>query len=610
MSAADLVHVGGPTREVLFDLAAGRVHAETAVWLQQHVSGCALCQHLMARITAAREALEPPAEAPFARQRHLAEVQHRLQARRSNRRWLLFPIASAALAGVMAFVFIMKRQAPPQPTALAPPLSCTIVARAGEASIEAGGKAAAGAPLAAGQSLTAQANARVLAHWGEATVEVEGGETGARVRWEAGERGERRLHLERGRVLLDVNPLPSGTTLAVITDDARVTVHGTRFLVEKGKHGTTVACDRGLVRVASRGASAAVDVAAGSRLATGGVEPIASDETTALDRIGRWPTAPERTSGTLEVLADVAAAEIVVDGEPVGVTPLSISMAPGTHKLHVSAPGRLPIEQTVEVAADATTTIHAELRSILEEETAAPRRGAPDLLTQARALVFSGSYERALAVLAQLRRKSPPAPVLARATLLEAQTYRLQRRPEQALALFERVARGSGHEAEQARYLLAQTLARDLSDPKRATAAWQTALKRFPQGMFHEEEIYRLGESQLAADQPLEGIRTLSHYVKDFPKGSHAEDAHLLVASAERDRLNDCAEAVVHFRAVATAGGRRAPQASIAEARCLRSLGRLPEARTAYLRYLSQAPRGRFAEEARAQAQVRRSGVD
>jgi TolA-binding protein len=213
-------------------------------------------------------------------------------------------------------------------------------------------------------------------------------------------------------------------------------------------------------------------------------------------------------------------------------------------------------------------------------------------------------------VLAQLRRSGPSAPVLARATLLEAQTYRLERRPEQALALFERVARGNGHEAEQARYLLAQTLARDLSDPKRAAAAWTAALKRFPRGMFHEEEIYRLGESQLAAEQTLEGIRTLSHYVKDFASGSHVEDAHLLVATAERDRLHDCNEAVTHFRAVATAGGRRAPQASIAEARCLRSLGRLPEARTAYLRYLSQAPRGRFAEEARAQAQVRRSGAD
>ena len=607
MSAADLVHAGGPTREVLFDLAAGRVHAETAVWLEQHVSGCVLCQHLMARITAAREALEPPAETPFARQRHIAEVQHRLQARRADRRWLLFPIASAAFAAITALVFIVTRHAPRTPTTLAPQLGCTILARAGEASLEGGGKLGAGASLAAGQAMTAQVHARVLARWGEATVEVEGGETGARVRWEAG--AERRLHLERGRVLIDVNPLPVGATLAVVTDDARVTVHGTRFLVEKGEHGTTVACDRGLVRVASRGASA-VDVAAGSRLASAGVEPIASDEATALDRIGRWPSAPERASGTLEVLADVAAAEIVVDGEPVGVAPLSISIAPGTHKLHVSAPGRLPVEQTVEVAADVTTTVRAELRSILEEETTTPRRGAPDLLAQARALVFSGSYERALAVLAQLRRKSAPAPVLARATLLEAQTYRLQRRPEQALALFERVARGSGHEAEQARYLLAQTLARDLSDPKRATAAWQAALKRFPHGMFHEEEIYRLGETQLAAEQTLEGIRTLSHYVKDFPKGSHAEDAHLLVASAERDRLNDCAEAVVHFRAVATAGGRRAPQASIAEARCLRSLGRLPEARTAYLRYLSQAPRGRFADEARAQAQVRRPGVD
>ena len=597
-----LVHANGPTRDALFELAAGRMHPEAAAWLEEHIRGCDECGTVLARITATRLALEPPAEQPFVRQRHLTEVRHRLAERRKGRLRLLIPAAALAAAAVV--VVLARRPQPPQVAQKATPeATCRVLARAGETRVAAQALAA-GSVIDAGQRISLAAHARVVARWGEAMAVFEGGEAGASLTIEPAGRDQRLLRLEQGRVLLDVDPLPAGMTLAVVTDDARVTVHGTRFLVDRGAGATQVAVDRGLVRVASR-SGATVDVPAGSRLAARGLEPISAEEASSLDRIGR-PTA-ERTTGTLEVLADVPGAEVSVDDEPVGAVPISISSAPGTHKLRVSAPGRLPIEQTVEVAADVTTTVRAELRSILEEETATPKPGRTDLLAQARSLVFSGAYDRALAVLQRLRHTRPSAAVLARAALLEAQIDRLRRRPDLALELFERVGRGSGHEAEQARYLLAQTLQRDLSDPKRAAAAWAGALHRFPRGMFHEEELYRLGESLVAAEQTHEGLAMLGRYVRDFASGSHVEDAHLLMAQMERDRLANCDAAVPHFRAVATAGGRRAAQASIAEARCLRSLGRLPEARAAYLRYLSQAPRGRFAEEARAQAQVRRT---
>ena len=48
----------------------------------------------------------------------------------------------------------------------------------------------------------------------------------------------RTLKLERGRVVLDVDPLAPGAVLAVQTNDSRVTVHGTRFLVEATPGGT------------------------------------------------------------------------------------------------------------------------------------------------------------------------------------------------------------------------------------------------------------------------------------------------------------------------------------------------------------------------------------
>ena len=51
------------------------------------------------------------------------------------------------------------------------------------------------------------------------------------------------------------------------------------------------------------------------------------------------------------------------------------------------------------------------------------------------------------------------------------QAERLLRRPERALPLYEMVARGDGPEAEQAQFMLGQTLGRDLRDPARSLQA-------------------------------------------------------------------------------------------------------------------------------------------
>lgn len=68
------------------------------------------------------------------------------------------------------------------------------------------------------------------------------------------------LRLERGTVKLSVPRLPPGDTLSVLTEDARVTVRGTRFSVslEHDGEGTPQSCVRvqeGAVEVARRGAA-------------------------------------------------------------------------------------------------------------------------------------------------------------------------------------------------------------------------------------------------------------------------------------------------------------------------------------------------------------------
>src|SRR5207245_1254303 len=114
----------------------------------------------------------------------------------------------------------------------------------------------------------------------------------------------------------------------------------------------------------------------------------------------------------------------------------------------------------------------SELATVTEDEapaspstTTAPLKLTPaQLLSKARGDVLAGAYDRAIGRLHELAHGTATKVQLARASLLEAQAERLARRPERALPLLDGVARGDGPEAEQAQFLLAQTLGRDLHD--------------------------------------------------------------------------------------------------------------------------------------------------
>src|SRR6185436_2581337 len=136
-----------------------------------------------------------------------------------------------------------------------------------------------------------------------------------------------------------------------------------------------------------------------------------------------------------------------------------------------------------------------------------------DVLDEARADLLAGNYRRAEERLELLRRRPLEATEGSRAQLLEAQAYRLDRRPERAVPLLEKVSRGNGPEAEQGLVLLAQMLGRDLGDPRRASSVWAESQRRFPGGIFKEEAAYRVGESLLSAGETLEGLQAVEHYL-------------------------------------------------------------------------------------------------
>lgn len=63
------------------------------------------------------------------------------------------------------------------------------------------------------------------------------------------------------------------------------------------------------------------------------------------------PVTRAATTGTLTVTADVNGAQVFLDRQFIGATPVTAAdVAPGSHQLNVSAPGFEPIVQTIEVA--------------------------------------------------------------------------------------------------------------------------------------------------------------------------------------------------------------------------------------------------------------------
>jgi len=594
------LHIGGPTEEALFAWRAGRLHPEAAEWIGAHVEGCTRCRAAMAHVDAVHEVLEPPPEPAFLRQRQINEVRRRLEERPTRR----IPVAQmkwAALAGAVAGFVLVFALHPKRPHAPADGVGFALVSRQGAAEVEVGDDhavAEAKMALPSGGWLTVGPSARVVATWAGARVAVEGGPTGARVQLAESRLSLRTLTLERGRVVLDVDPLAPGAVLAVQTHDGRVTVHGTRFLVEATPGGTSVAVDRGRVRFAG---ARTLDVAAGFQILPGAAQPmpIGADFAARLAALD-GPLAAGPTE-TLDVFADVAGAEVSVDGVDYGRAPLSLALTPGAHNVRVRANGRLPVEERVELAAGTPTIFHAELPELssVETTTVPAHVGAGDLLARARADVLAGAYDRAISRLHELGHGPATKLQLARAALLEAQAERLARRPERALPLLQTAARGDGPEAEQAQFLLGQTFGRDLHDPVRAAAAYEASETRFRHGIFSEEASLRRGEALLAAGDTEAGVQALERYLRQYPTAPHADDAHLSIASARRDRLGDCAGAVPHLRAVADGRGPRAELALIGEARCLKTIGRGVEARQAYEKYLRVQPHGRYADEAR-----------
>ncbi|HLU67354.1 MAG TPA: PEGA domain-containing protein [Kofleriaceae bacterium] len=118
-----------------------------------------------------------------------------------------------------------------------------------------------------------------------------------------------------------------------------------------------------------------VDARGGQELRRIASDPLRGDPDELIDavRVAAYRLlAPERIRGSIVVLADIAGAEVALDGQRVGVTPLARpigGLEPGAHRLEVSAGGYSPFAEEVQVRFQKTTRV---LVRLVEDPSARP----------------------------------------------------------------------------------------------------------------------------------------------------------------------------------------------------------------------------------------------
>ncbi|WP_438018282.1 FecR domain-containing protein [Sorangium sp. So ce315] len=161
------------------------------------------------------------------------EAARRARAARRTRAAVTAAALAAALAAAAGVAFMFRARPLPDAAAQVTALQGTVEIAAGDATRAPPSLAL--VPLTSGEELRTGEGAMAKASLATgATVEV-GPST--RVRFTPAGAGRGRLDdivaLDRGQISVDVPPLPAGVTLSVHTADAVVTVHGTRFSVER-----------------------------------------------------------------------------------------------------------------------------------------------------------------------------------------------------------------------------------------------------------------------------------------------------------------------------------------------------------------------------------------
>ncbi len=325
------------------------------------------------------------------------------------------------------------------------------------------------------------------------------------------------LRLLRGDIAVALDDRPRDLELSVVAGDTWATATGTVFAVSASGEEARVAVLRGTVEV-KQGEAGAEPVTGDYTMRSSAGTKLELLESTPAEQVAAWrllqPTnlwrrtaLPNSTRLSQLLVHAPEAVEVRIDGVDLGTTPVSVSVAPGMHRIAVVGPQSEPLEvREVELASGATASVRFDSVTPVEEPAGAPASSATsssatatakakvaakepstvtakELLANARHDASAGAWAAAAAKYRQLRRSFPKS-AEAHTVLVALGDIERLRLGNNAAALraYSAYLRSGGALAQEARSGKARAL-RALGRTAEERAALSDYLRAHPKGV-------------------------------------------------------------------------------------------------------------------------------
>jgi len=394
---------------------------------------------------------------------------------------LVWGLGAAAVLALIATAALLPSHSPQkvaEPQVAMPSSRVELVYTAGEVSVD-------GKPATGGAALLPEGS-RIAVARGSACLAMDPGidlclSEGSELQLSRVHTLWRRLDLTRGKVGVRLIPQPEGARLSIVADGVWSTAVGTAFTVERREdRSVRTAVMNGRVRVGTDGgqenmvaAHQRSDVRGGSTTVSAMARSEESPEWALLGPADLWS---DPVSASLVVQGPPQGVDVLLDGQRVGVAPLSTLVPAGTHSVALRLDGRVALTRELTMPAGQPTVVSFEaadlappvLEAAPAEAPSAPARraaaveraqSAEVMLFEARRLMRNARFEAAASQYEALRSAYPDS-AEAHTVLVSLAELELDRlgRPERALLELERYLVAGGSLSEEARHLRVRAL--------------------------------------------------------------------------------------------------------------------------------------------------------
>ncbi|MCK9462774.1 MAG: FecR domain-containing protein [Proteobacteria bacterium] len=267
---------------------------------------------------------------------------------------------------------------------------------------------------------------------------------GARVRIPSLDEGAVEVRVDAGDVVAAVEPKRSGPPFSVTTASGSVGVVGTVFEVGVADGTTRVGVLRGEVSLRANGRTPrALGVGETSRLDGGGRRPLEESESRRLDQSLRMLDllSDSESASAVDIQSLPTGAQVSLDGVLLGSTPVAALVRSGHRTVELTADGRAPVRELVELARSERLSRVFELGQLPPKAGAASRAaakaGASEMLARAQELRAAREWGAAAEAYEELISIHPKS-TEARTSLVSLGELRLVRlgAPEKALECY------------------------------------------------------------------------------------------------------------------------------------------------------------------------------